>query len=101
MRRARPWHRLQRKRRRTRWRVDNTNVLHEHAALEACAHGLGKSLFGGEALGIGAGLRERAARCLGALHIGEDTVDELVAPAVERFLDALDVAEVRPMPMIT
>ena len=74
--------------------IHNANVLHEHAALEAGADSFGERLFGGKALGIGAGAGERAARGLGAFDIGEDACLETLAKAVERRLDALDVAQV-------
>jgi hypothetical protein len=84
----------QRQRRRARRGVDDADVLHEHAALESRADGFRKGLLRGEALGIGAGTRERAPRRLGALDIGEDAIFEALAEAVERVLDALYIAEV-------
>src|SRR3546814_10402640 len=55
---------------------------------------LGKGLLGGEALGIGAGAGEGAARRLGALHLCEDALFKTLAETVEGRLDALDIAEV-------
>ena len=74
--------------------IDDAYILHEHAAFEAGADRLGKSLLGGEALGVGAGAGERPARRLGALDVGEDAGLELLAEAIERLLDPLDVAQV-------
>ncbi len=84
----------QHKRRRARRRVDHADVLHEDAALEPGPDRLGKGLLGGEALGERAGAGERSARRLGAFDVGEDTLQETLAEAIERRLDALDVAQV-------
>src|SRR3954470_10426337 len=64
------------------------------AALETGADGLGERLLRGEALGERAGGRVWTRGGFPAFDVGEDTVQELVAPAVERLLDALDVAQV-------
>ena len=79
---------------RTAGRVDDANVLHEHAALEARADGFGECFLGGKALGIGAGAREGAAGGLGAFDIGENALLESFTEALERLLDTLDVAQV-------
>src|SRR5205814_3354686 len=64
-------------------------------ALEPRTHRLRESFLGGEALrqrpGDGVGARGG----LGALGRGEDSGEEPVAPAIERVLDPLDVAQVR------
>src|SRR6478672_4166822 len=65
-----------------------------HAALEAGADGLRESFFGGEALGEGSGGGVRTRCGLRLLDLGEDALQEFLAPAVERILDPLDVAEV-------
>ena len=75
-------------------RVDDADVLHEHAALEAGADRLGEGFLGGEALGQRARRGERAPRRLGPLDVGEHPVEEAIAEAVERILDPLDVAQV-------
>src|SRR4051794_24322200 len=80
--------------RRARWRIDHADILHEHAALEAGADRLGKSLLGGEALGERAGLGERPAIALGTLDLREYAVLEPFAEPVERCLDAFDIAEI-------
>src|SRR3546814_14809245 len=54
---------------------------------------LGKGLLGGEALGIGAGAGEGAARRLGALHLCDDALFKTLAETVEGRLAALDIAE--------
>src|SRR3546814_3965785 len=71
--------------------VDDADVLHEDAAFEAGADGLGEGLLGGEALGIGAGAGEGTACRLGALDLGEDAFFEALAEAVERGLNTLDI----------
>ena len=63
-------------------------------ALETGPDRFRKGLLRGEALGERPGGGERAAGRLGALDVGEDAVEELVAPACERLLNPLDVAEV-------
>src|SRR3546814_4755474 len=58
--------------------VDDADVLHEDAAFEAGADGLGEGLLGGEALGIGAGAGEGTACRLGALDLrSEEHTSEL------------------------
>src|SRR3546814_6593347 len=64
----------ERERRRARGGVDDADVLHKHAALEAGADGLGEGFFRGEQLGGGDGAGEGAARSLGTLDVGEDAV---------------------------
>ena len=63
--------------------IDDAYILHEHAAFEAGADRFGKSLLGGEALGVGAGAGERPAFRLAPLDLGEDPVDEAVAEPLE------------------
>src|SRR5690242_8625816 len=65
------------------------------AALEPGADRLGEGLLRGEALGEGAGGRVRPGCGFRPLDLSEDAQQELVAPAIERILDPLDVAKVR------
>src|SRR5437762_4705232 len=75
--------------------MTDTAVPHEAPALEAGADRFGEGFLGSEALrqrsGAGVGARGR----LRFFNVSEDAVEEFVAPAVERILDALDIAQVR------
>src|SRR6185503_18857127 len=73
--------------------VDHAHVPPEHAAAQAGAERLGASLLGGEALGVARRTRGTALRAL-LLDLGEDAPDEPVAEALERLLDAPNVAEI-------
>src|SRR5436190_2974762 len=73
--------------------IDHPHVAPEHAAPQAGAERLGASLLGGEALGVARGTR-RAALGAPLLDLGEDAPDEALAEALQRFLDAADVAEI-------
>ncbi len=74
--------------------VDYTNIFHEHAGFEPRTHRLGIGFFGGEAFGVGSCLRIRSACGLGSLHLGKNAIFKTLAKAVQRILDAFDVAEV-------
>ena len=60
---------------------------------DAGAERLGAGLLGGETLGVGSRPR-RAAVGFGALDLGEAAAGEALAVALERLLDAADVAEI-------
>ncbi len=73
--------------------VDDPHVPPEHALANPVPSAFGAGLLGGEALGIG-GRAGRPPVGLGALDGGEDAVEEAVAVALDRLLDAADVDEV-------
>lgn len=77
-----------------RWCIDDADVFHEHAALETCAHGFGKSLFGREALGVGAGLGERTLCRLGAFDVGKDPFFKSFTEPLKRIGDTLNIAQI-------
>ena len=79
--------------------VDHAHVAPEHAVRHAGAQRLGAGLLGGEALGVG-GRAPCPALGPGLLDLGEDALDEALAIALQRLLDAADVDQVAPMPMI-
>ena len=83
-----------RKRRCAAGRIDNADVLHENAALEAGANRLGKCLLRGESLGIGACLRMRSPCGFGVFNLGKAALSEAIAPAVKRSGNAFDIAQV-------
>src|SRR6185312_5522544 len=72
-----------------------SDVLHIDPALEPGADRLGECLLRRKALGQRPAARLRARRSLGLLDLGEHASEELVAPAIERTLDPLNVAQVR------
>ena len=74
--------------------IDDAHVAPEHAVAQAGAERLGAGLLGGEALGVGGGALGAAVAILRALDLGEAARDEALAEALERLLDAADVAEV-------
>src|SRR3569623_3627196 len=74
--------------------VDHPHVAPENALAKACAERLRAGLLGGEALGVGLDA-VGAPLGLGALGRGEDAVEEAVAVARQRLLDAPRVAQVR------
>src|SRR5690606_1436076 len=67
---------------------------HVDALEEPRAHGLGKCLLGGEALGVCPRAGERALCRLGPLDCGEAAPLEPLSVPLERGLDALDAAQV-------
>ena len=73
--------------------VDHAHVAPEHAAAQAGAERLGAGLLGGEALGVARRARRPALRAL-LLDLGEDALHEAVTEALQRLLDAADVAEI-------
>src|ERR1051325_2589666 len=73
--------------------VDHAHVAPDHAAAQARAERLGAGLLGGEALGVARRPRGAALRAL-LLDLRKDALDEAVAEALERLLDAPDVAEI-------
>src|SRR5579883_944545 len=73
--------------------IDHAHVAPEHAAPEAGPERLGASLLGGETFAVGGGAVLAAFR-LAALYIGEAARDEALAMALQRLLDATDVAKV-------
>ena len=73
--------------------IDDAHVAPEHAAAQPRAQRLGAGLLGGEALGVGGGAPGAPLRAA-PLDVGEAARDEALAEALERLLDAADVAEV-------
>src|SRR4029079_14226031 len=73
--------------------INDADVLHVDAALEAGPDRFREGLLGCKALCEGPGAGVRARRGLGALDVREDPLEEFVAPARERLLDPLNVAQ--------
>src|SRR5208337_2136981 len=73
--------------------IHHTHVAPEYAVLQPGAESLRASLLGGKALSVGRGAG-RAGVGFSALCPGENPVEEAVAIAADRLLDAADVDHV-------